>query len=70
MKWITLIVLGVVLVGCVTRIPAYAPRRTNTEAHRNAVPPGDCLGCHDLAIRNDHQPDDNCLKCHPLCKGC
>lgn len=70
MKGITLVMLGIVLAGCVTRIPAYAPRRTNTEAHRVAVAPGDCLDCHDLASRIDHKPDDDCLKCHPLCKGC
>jgi len=70
MKGIVLVLLGLLLVGCVVRVPAYSPRRTNSEAHRSAVAPGDCLDCHDLTARRDHAPDDNCLKCHPLCKGC
>lgn len=70
MKGMTLLILAVVLAGCVTRIPAYAPRRTDTEAHRTALTPADCLDCHDLTARAGHKLDDSCLKCHPMCEGC
>lgn len=70
MRGTALLLLALLLVGCVSRVPAYAPRRTDTPAHRSATAPGDCLDCHDLAARRGHDPGDDCLKCHTLCKGC
>lgn len=71
MRGLSFVLLALLLTGCVVRVPAYAPRRTNTEQHRTATAPADCLGCHDIALRQtSHATADNCLQCHPLCKGC
>jgi uncharacterized paraquat-inducible protein A len=71
MKGLSLVLLALLLASCVVRVPAYAPRLTNTDQHRTAVAPRDCLDCHDITRRQtSHAANDNCVKCHPLCKGC
>ncbi|PLY07734.1 MAG: hypothetical protein C0624_03520 [Desulfuromonas sp.] len=74
MKKILLVVVAMVtmmamVVGCVNRIPVYSPRQTDTQAHREARAPQDCLDCHDLSQRPSHAPSDDCLQCHKITKG-
>ena len=60
MKKILMVVTVIALVaGCVNRIPVYSPRQTDTQAHREAKAPQDCLDCHDLSKRPSHSPSDS-----------
>ena len=53
--------------GCTMRIPSYSPRRNDTEAHRQASSKKECLDCHDVKEKKDHnEEEDNCFKCHKL----
>ena len=61
--------LLLVLPACVKRIPIYSPRQTNTEAHREARAPDDCIGCHDISQRVHHSNSDDCTRCHKISKG-
>ncbi len=63
------LLLAVTITGCVERITAFSPRRTNTEAHRQADSNRDCLSCHNVAEQRHHQPGDDCLNCHKLAYG-
>jgi len=64
-----LLLLALTITGCVARITPFSPRRTNTEAHRQASTNRDCLGCHNVAGQRHHQPDDDCILCHKLAYG-
>ncbi len=64
-----LLLLALMITGCVDRIPPLSPRRTNTEAHRQASSNQNCLSCHDVSGLRHHQPDDNCILCHKLTYG-
>ena len=58
--------------GCFNRdirVSAYAPRRDDTQAHREATTSVDCIGCHSIEGLRSHQSDDNCLRCHKINKG-
>lgn len=68
-RWLLLILLILLAAGCVTRIPVYSPRQTDTEAHRTAQAPKDCLECHDISKRPSHKPSDDCRECHKISKG-
>lgn len=63
-------VLLVLLGGCLDRIPYYSPRRNATPEHRAASTNQDCIGCHDPKLLKKHSPEDDCLHCHSLCRGC
>lgn len=56
--------------GCEARVALYAPRRTPTPAHLQATTPAACRDCHDVAELPRHHADDNCLRCHKICKEC
>lgn len=71
MKQAAVFLLVLLLVaGCVHRVAVYSPRRSNTEEHRNAKSIGDCLGCHDVTKLRYHSIEDDCFRCHKLCRGC
>lgn len=68
------IVLLVVFIACTAactlRMAPFSPHRSNTDAHRQATTNQACLECHNLSeIRTDHQPSDNCLRCHRIVQG-
>lgn len=71
MKQIAIVTLALVglgmVAGCVNRINIYSPRRSNTEAHREARTAADCLDCHDVKGIRYHDEDDDCLRCHAIC---
>ncbi len=68
MKKILAVLLVLILTACTLRMGAFAPRRPDIPEHRDLVS-ADCLECHDLAGRQDHKSDDDCLRCHHLVKG-
>lgn len=52
------------------RMAPFAPHRTNTDFHRDAVTNQSCLNCHEgKTLSNEHQASDNCLKCHRILQG-
>lgn len=68
MKRVAVLILSAgLLAGCVHRINIYSPRRPNTEAHREAKTPSDCLGCHEVKGIRYHSVKDDCLRCHAIC---
>lgn len=54
------------LLGCSPLVPVYAPRRDNTDFHREATSKEDCLGCHDVSKIRKHDPKLDCLRCHRI----
>ena len=60
---VTLAIL-ITFLGCSPLIPVYAPRRDNTDFHREATNKQDCLNCHDVAKIRKHDPERDCLRCH------
>ena len=67
---VALLLVLLTVAGCVHRVAVYSPRRSDTEAHRNAKSVSDCLGCHDVSQRRHHSIEDDCFSCHKLCRGC
>lgn len=62
--------LALILTACVTRMAPFSPRRTNTEAHRQAQANQDCTGCHTAAeISKKHKAKDDCVRCHRIVQG-
>lgn len=68
MKYLFCVLLLLILTACTMRMGAFAPHRPDIAVH-HGVTNADCLGCHDLTRKNDHKPDDDCLRCHHLVKG-
>jgi len=70
MKTIVLfLLLTLASTACVDRLPPLSPRRTNTEAHRQATDNPSCRECHDVTGLRHHRPTDTCLECHKLSFG-
>jgi len=69
-KIIILAVVLFIVAGCIGRVPLYAPRRHDTKQHKVAKSTSDCLGCHDINERVDHNKEDDCFRCHKLCQEC
>ena len=56
--------------GCPSRIPLYAPRLHNTVFHREAEEKKNCTDCHKIETIPNHKPQDVCATCHTVCRGC
>ncbi len=65
-----LLLLALLLAACESRVSVYSPRRTDRDVHRKALTNTECTGCHRAQEIPSHQQDDNCLRCHKLCRGC
>ena len=61
MKHVALLLAALTLAACVHRVNVYSPRRSDTEAHRNAKSVSDCLGCHEVENRPYHSIKDDCF---------
>ncbi len=59
-----------VLAGCPSRVERYSPRIPDSAAHRQAVQQKNCLECHEVAAVPHHSNNDDCTKCHIICRGC
>jgi len=70
MKKTLLLFLMVALTGCAIRTALYAPRRSASQEHQGATVNQDCLGCHDPSALRRHGIQDDCLRCHPICREC
>lgn len=67
MKYLVLLLLFI-LTACTVRTATFAPRRSDTAAHREATR-DTCLDCHELSKMSDHKKTEDCLRCHKLVKG-
>jgi hypothetical protein len=67
------VALAAVLVfssACAKRVPIFSPRLGDTDDHRAAQKPSDCLACHPASdLSPSHSAQDPCLKCHKLAHG-
>jgi len=70
MRHLAILLAALLLAACVERVAVYSPRRSDTEAHRQAKSVSDCLGCHSIKDRPHHSTEDDCFRCHKLCRGC
>lgn len=65
------VMIMILLAGCFgKRVPQFAPRQTPSPEHLAAAKNDDCRSCHDLKPLRHHSPQDDCLRCHHLCKEC
>lgn len=64
-----ILLIPLLLLGCTMRMAAFAPHPPDNDAHRNLAENKACFSCHDPAALNNHQANDNCLRCHRVVKG-
>ena len=58
-KNVIILIFFISLIGCSIRVALYAPRRDDTEEHREAKNNSECLDCHDIKDKAQHTKKDD-----------
>lgn len=71
LRFFLALLIFTLLAGCFgKRVPEFAPRRSPTPEHLAAIKSEDCRSCHDLQPLRHHSIQDDCLRCHHICREC